>query len=261
MINVLTKKIYNTYSTNVKELRKDQETRYPERIRQIVLDGCCYYVKDVSMDRLINELLSYLIAKKSNLLTPDLRIGITEKRKVKLLSKSFDEDGKHFYSGATINPYQYGYLNRFNTVEDYEKFLDEIDIPNAEIVLLETLKMGIFDAFRQEQDRSSYNFYFTDNYKKLILIDHSESFFGKTSYFVKNDLFRFSKESDTLLPYLRRYKELRELVQYYQNFDMDQVLTELEQTYPILLSDTTKEYYKKEVEGPKKVFTKWLNKM
>ena len=230
--------------------------------RTVYLNGVCYHVKNISSQRLTNELISNILAQKGNLNTPELEIGITMDNQLSLLSKDFRIPGKRYLSGFALSPQYYGNPNIFNTIQEYEEFLNQIEDRDTEILLLQLLKMSVFDAFRKEQDRNGYNYYFEeDNYNHMILIDHSESFFGKKRYFVQNEQFSFPSKSNTIIPYLQKYKELREMVQLYRDMDMENIFQEFENTYPIFLSNEQKESYKKEVEGPKKVFSNWLNKM
>lgn len=228
----------------------------------VYLDGVCYYVKYISKERLTNELISSILAQKGHLTTPELELGIDVNKQLTLLSKNFEVPEKEYCSGSVFAPQYYGNPKIFYKIQEYEKFLNQIVEQDAEILLLQLLKMSIFDAFRKEQDRSGKNYYFEkENYNHLILIDHSECFFGNPRYFVQNAQFSFSSNDNTMLPYLKKYKELRELLELYKNINMEDILKELENTYPIFLSSKQKETYKKEVEGPKKVFSNWLKKM
>lgn len=231
--------------------------------RIIHMNNKNYYVKKVCEKELINELLSALIAKEVNLKTPDILVGkIASSSQLYMLSEDFYKEGKVYTNGSLYKPQAYGDSKIYSSISSYETFLKNTKDLHYQKFLLQLLKLSIYDAFRKEKDRTYGNYFFNvQNYEDMILLDHSASFNGDQRYFVKNEQFCFPKNSNTMIPYLKKYPELKEMVETLFYFNMDDVLKELEKVYHLTLNESSKEYYKKEVLGPKKEFQRWLNKL
>lgn len=222
-----------------------------------------YYVKKVYVEGLVNELLSGIIAKKVNLKTPNMKIAlVTSLNDFYLLSEDFRSEDKIYTNGSLYNPQAYGDSKIYHSISSYEKFLKQTGDVHYKKFLLQLLKLSIYDAYRREKDRTHGNYFFNvKDYEDMVLLDHCDSFNGDDRYFVQNEQFCFKEKSNTIIPYLKKYPELKQMVEILIQLDMGTCLQELEDTYCLKLSNQLKEYYEEEVIGPKKEFTRWLNKM
>ena len=220
-----------------------------------------YFQKKLDKRRFFNEVISHEIAENVGLQTPFLKYVRKEEDYI-LFSKDFREEGKEYVQGYYHSPMFYSLPFVHDSIASYEKFLYTLQEPNASIFLLQLLKMSLFDAFREEQDRSGRNYFFEkDHYENMILLDHSECFFGKPHYFISNQQFTLSQKRNDMVVYLKKYKELYEFMRKLLSIDMETLLQQIEQHYELEIPHSFELEYIDGVQKTKKVFQKWKNKM
>ncbi len=220
-----------------------------------------YFKKKLDERRFLNEVVSHEIANKVGLQTPSFKYVQTEDEFI-YLSKDFKEKGKEYVQGYYYSPMAYSLPFIYDSISSYEKFLNTLEEPNASIFLLQVLKMSLFDAFREEQDRSGRNYFFEkDHYENMILLDHSECFFGKGRYFISNQQFSLVERKSDMVTYLKKYKELYKFLEKLIAIDMEALFKEIMYRYDIEIRRGFQNQYMDEVKKTKKVFHGWAAKV
>lgn len=221
-------------------------------------EGEFYYTKKGKDDFIFNELLSEKIASSKELTTPKLKL-VLENNQFTLLSKDFKKK-KPYVSGSLFSPSSYGNPTLFFQIEDYENYLKELE-EYDEKYFLSLLKMTIFDIYTKNQDRSRGNYYFNkEDYSDMVLLDHENSF-TDGHHLVQNEQFTLTKKSKSLLPYLKKYPELRNLVNQLLEEDILKDIQEIEEEQGIIIQEEDKQYYEKEIQDSKKLLKSWTKKL